>query len=219
MKLTIFNGSPRGKGSNTKILVEQFINGFSTKNENSYEPAYLNHIKELDKNIELFKNSEAVLLAFPLYTDCMPYIVKLFIEALEPLCGREGNPKIGFIVHSGFPEAIHSRFVEKYLIKLSDRLECEYLGTIIKGGSEGIKEKPKWMTKKTYKSFYELGRIFGETGKFDKKIIQKLAKPEKFNRLILLISKFILKMSDFYWNNMLKKNNAFDKRFDKPFAA
>jgi len=54
----------------------------------------------------------------------MPGIVKVFIESLEPLCSREGNPDVGFIVQSGFPEAIHSRYVEKYLEKPSLRLGC-----------------------------------------------------------------------------------------------
>ena len=31
MRLTVFNGSPRGKGSNTKVLLEHFTNGFMTK--------------------------------------------------------------------------------------------------------------------------------------------------------------------------------------------
>ena len=219
MKLTIFNGSHRGKGSNTKVLLENFISGFSAKDGNTYELAYLNHLKELDRNVEIFSKSETVLLAFPLYTDCMPYIVKIFIENLESLCGKENNPSLGFIVHSGFPEAVHSRYVERYLIKLSKRLGCKYLGTIIKGGSEGIKDQPQWMTKKTYKSFLKLGKIFGETGKFDEKIINKLAKPEKYSRLSILIVKIVLKMSDSYWNKMLKKNNAFEKRFDKPFIV
>ena len=84
----------------------------------------MNRVKGTDKFLKLFQEAEQVLLAFPLYTDCMPGIVKVFIESLEPLCSREGNPDVGFIVQSGFPEAIHSRYVEKYLEKPSLRLGC-----------------------------------------------------------------------------------------------
>ncbi len=221
MKLTIFNGSPRGQNSNTKILLDHFINGFMMKNGNTYDLIYLKKSEvDTDKFVKLFKESEQVLLAFPLYCDSMPAIVKAFIESLEPLCGRQDNPGIGFIVQSGFPETIHSRYVEQFLKKLAIRLGCKYTGTVIKGGVEGIKVKPAWMTKKLFKSFHQLGETFGEKGIFDKQIILKLAKPERYSKFSLVIFRILQKigLTNFYWDSMLKKNNAFEKRFDKPYA-
>jgi len=216
MKLTVFNGSPRGRRSNTKILLEHFINGFMTTDGNTYELAYLIRVKDRDNFIKLFREAEQVLLAFPLYVDAMPAIVKTFIESLEPLCGREGNPDIGFIVQSGSPEAIHSRYVERYLEKLARRLGCRYKGTVIKGGVEGIRATPVWMNKKLFKSFYKLGKSFGETGKFDEQIVLNLAQPERYSKFALW--SFRLSGKIFYWDKMLKKNNAFEKRFAKPYA-
>jgi len=176
MRLTIFNGSPRGKGSNTRILLEQFINGFLAANSsNQFEIAYLRQTSQLSKHVGLFEKAEHVLLAFPLYTDAMPGIVKAFIEALESFCGRGNNPSIGFIVQSGFPEPIHSQYVAKYLEMLAKRLGCAYLGTAIKGGVEGIQVQPPWMTKKLFQSFYELGIHHAKTGEFSNEILQKLA--------------------------------------------
>lgn len=214
MKLTVFNGSPRGKGSNTKILLEHFINGFMTTDGNTYELAYLNRVKDSDNSIKLFRDAEQVLLAFPLYTDAMPAIVKTFIESLEPLCGKEGNPDIGFIVQSGFPEAIHSRYVERYLEKLAVRLRCRYKGTVVRGGVEGIRALPAKMTRKLFKSFYELGKSFGETGEFDEQIVRRFAQPERLTKFQFWVFKLL---GHNYWNSMLKKNNAFEKRFDKPY--
>jgi len=215
MKLTVFNGSPRGKGSNTKILLEHFINGFMTTDGNTHELAYLNRVKDSDNFIKLFREAEQVLLAFPLYTDAMPAIVKTFIESLEPLCGKEGNPDIGFIVQSGFPEAIHSRYVERYLEKLAVRLRCRYKGTVISGGVEGIRALPAWMTRKLFKSFYELGKSFGETGEFDEQIVCRLAQPERVTKFQFWVFKLL--GHNLYWNPQLKKNNSFEKRFDKPY--
>jgi NAD(P)H-dependent FMN reductase len=214
MKLTVFNGSARGKSSNTKILLEHFLNGFMTTDGNTYELAYLNRIKDSDNFVKLFRGAEQVLLAFPLYTDAMPAIVKTFIESLEPLCGKEGNPDIGFIVQSGFPEAIHSRYVERYLEKLAVRLGCRYKGTVIRGGVEGIRAQPAWMTRKLFKSFYELGKSFGENGEFDEQIVLNIAKPERYSKFQFRVFKLL---GNNYWNSMLKKNNAFEKRFDKPY--
>jgi len=220
MKLTVFNGSPRGKRSNTKILLEHFLNGFMTTDRNIYEIFYLNRLRNSDKFVKSFQEAERVLMAFPLYTDAMPAMVKTFVESLEPLCGREGNLDIGFIVQSGFPEAIHSRYVERYLEKLTRRLGCRYTGTVIKGGVEGIQVQPAWMTRKLFKYFYQLGKTFGETGKFDEQIMLKLAKPERYSKFVLLAYKLLDKigLTKFYWNKMLKENNAYEKRFAKPYA-
>lgn len=220
MELTVFNGSPRGKRSNTKVLLEHFINGFMTTDGNTYELAYLNRVKDSDKFIKSFQEAEQVLLAFPLYTDAMPAMVKTFIESLEPFCRGEGNPAIGFIVHSGFPEAIQSRYVERYLEKLTRRLGCKYTGTVIKGGTEGIRIQPLLMTRKLFKSFYELGKTFGKTGEFDKQIVLKLAKPESLTKFRLWTFRLLSKigLTNFYWDSQLKKNNAYEKRFAKPYA-
>ena len=220
MELTVFNGSPRGKRSNTKILLEHFINGFMTTDGNTYELAYLNRVKDSDKFIKSFQEAEQVLLAFPLYTDAMPAMVKTFIESLEPFCRGEGNPAIGFIVHSGFPEATQSRYVERYLEKLTRRLGCKYTGTVIKSGTEGIQVQPPLMTRKLFKSFYELGKTFGKTGAFDKQIVLKLAKPERLTKFRLWTFRLLSKigLTNFYWDSQLKKNNAYEKRFAKPYA-
>jgi len=219
MKLTLFNGSPRGKGSNTKILLEHFTRGFTETNENQFELAYLVKVDEMEEFIEMFQEAERVLLAFPLYTDSMPAIVKHFIENLEPLCDRENNPEIGFIVQSGFPETIHSRYVEKYLKKLAQRLGCKYLGTVIKGGVEGIQMKPPWMTRKLFDAFYRLGVHFGKTGTFDEEIIQSLANRERMSGFTRALFRLlaITGLTNFYWDTQLKKNNAYEQRFDKPY--
>ena len=119
MKLTVFNGSPRGRKSNTKVLLEQFLNGFATSSDNTYEVFYLNRVKEADWFVKAFKEAKHVVIAFPLYTDCMPAMVKTFIESLAPLRGRRTNPRIGFIIQSGFPEGIHSTYVERYCKKFA----------------------------------------------------------------------------------------------------
>jgi hypothetical protein len=224
MKLTVFNGSPRGKGSNTKVLLEHFLNGFMKTDGNTYEIAYLVRVKDRESFINLFQEAEQILLAFPLFDDAMPAIVKTFIESLEPLCGREGNPDIGFIVQSGFPEAIHSRYVERYLEKLAARLGCKYKGTVIKGGGESVRIEavgalPGFINKGLYTSFYKLGKSFGEKGEFDEQTVRTLAKPERLNKFNFRIFKLIMDITSiFYWNKLLKKNNAFEKRFARPYA-
>jgi hypothetical protein len=65
-----------------------------------------------------------VLLGFPLYADALSGIVKAFVETLKPFCRRENNPSISFLVQSGFPEVAYSQYVERYLERPSQRLDC-----------------------------------------------------------------------------------------------
>jgi hypothetical protein len=223
MKLTIFNGSPRGKKSNTEILMNHFIRGFTSAGENQENQtniAYLVHINKIDNHVKMFADAQKVILAFPLYTDAMPGIVKHFIEQLEPLCKKKNNFDMGFLVQSGFPEAHHSRFIEKYLEQLTARLGGNYLGTVVKGGVEGIQIKPPFMTKKLFNAISQLGYHFGKTGTFQREIVQLLSKPEHlsgFSRFIFKLLAFT-GLTEYYWNSQLKKNNAYDQRFNRPYS-
>lgn len=222
MKLLLINGSPRGKGSNTKLLLDHFQQGLQRGDDEArwdHQLEYLVDTNKLSRQLRMWREAEAVVVAFPLYTDAMPALVKHFIEQLHPFVGAEGNPRLGFIVQSGFPETHHSRFVERYLEKLARRLGSEYLGTVIKGGVEGIQIKPLRMNKKLFASFYRLGVQFGRTGRLDKEVIAALARGEHLSgpiRFLLILGKR-LGLVNFYWNSQLKKNQAYDKRFDRPY--
>jgi hypothetical protein len=221
MKLTVYNGSPRGTNSNTKLLLEQFLKGFCETPGNEYELFYLNHVDKQDEFVEKFSSSEMVLLAFPVYTDAMPALVKTFIESLASLQQRPGNPGIGFILQSGFAEAIHSRALERYMVKLAKRLGCPLYGTAVRGGIEGIQSMPPYMTKKVFSLYYRLGKVFGMTGRFDPEIVRKVSGREQFSNAAKITVKILslLKLSDIYWNNLLKKNNAYEKRYNRPYQT
>jgi multimeric flavodoxin WrbA len=219
MKLTVFNGSPRGKNGNTQQFLNHFVDGLRSVDENECEIVHLNRVKNQDDFVKAFQASEAVIIAFPLYCDSMPAMVKTFIESLAPLCSKSDNPNVGFIVQSGFPEAHQSRFIEKYLQKLASRLGSNYIGTIVKGGGHGACEMPTRF-KKPFGLFYKLGKTLGETGKFDNESLTKLAQPEKLSKFLQVILKAIYKtpLASKYWDDQLKSNDVYDKRFARPYV-
>jgi multimeric flavodoxin WrbA len=219
MKLTIFNGSPRHKKSNTDVFLGHFINGFTERDENSVEVHHIYPKFNLDELRSAFKNAEIVLLAFPLYADAMPSGVKLFIDALTPLKGRESNPDLFFFVQSGFPEAFHSRPLERYLLKLANRLGCKTHGCIIKGGGEGVKDMPSFMTKTVFKRFHQLGSSFARTAGLDKKIVRKIAGPEKFGPIRKLIYGWLFnsKLGKSWWHNQMKENDCLEDVAAQPY--
>ena len=219
MKLTVFNGSPRGVGSGSKVIIEGFLKGFESLQGNTHELFYLVRTKEQDIFKKAFEEAEAILLVFPLYTDSMPGIVKTFIETLEPLCAAENNPPIAFIIHSGFPEAVHLRSLEKYLQKLSRRLGCPYIGTVVKGNSESLQHAPDEYRDSWVKEIVELGEIFAQSGKLNEALLDKISGPEKFpgwmGPFFNLLARTPLLTG--FWDSEMKKNGVYKQRFAKPY--
>jgi NAD(P)H-dependent FMN reductase len=218
MSLAIFNGSPRKTQSNSTLLINYFLNGYYDNSTYNHSIHYLAFATKAREHVEAFVEADTVIIIFPLYTDAMPGQVKFFIESLEGVESK--GKKVAFIVQSGFPEAYHATFVEKYLEKLSRKMGWEYLGTLIKGGVEGIQIMPPSMTRELFSDFEKLGSYFARHQCFDPKIAAKMRTPYRFSltRRIVFRLMMLLGLSDFYWNSKLKQHNAFDKRFDAPYA-
>lgn len=216
MRLSIINGSPRGAAGNTEKLLEHFIRGFMESDGNSVDRYYL--IKErpaFEKLESVFMGAECLLIAFPLYVDAMPGSVKEFIESLEGLKGKRPDLRMMFMIQNGFPETHHNRFVEKYCEKLARRLGVIYEGSVCKGGCEGLTVQPPALVDKVFAGFYNIGKSFGETNRLSPELLAKLARPEQLTPENL--KQVIPMVNNFLWDGLLKKNNAMDKRFDKPF--
>lgn len=220
MKLTVFNGSPRGKNSNSSRLLERFLKGFAETDGNEYEIHYLCHTQDQEQFNQAFAAAERVLIIFPLYTDAMPGVVMRFFETLAQFKGRAGNPPLAFFVHSGFPEPHHSTFVARYLEKLARRLGSPYLGTVIKGSSEGIADMPENWTRSMFFNMEELGRAFGRTGEVDPVVVKKITGKLRYSPLKLLVFRLLVKLPvmSMYWDWQLKKHNAYEKRFARPYT-
>lgn len=219
MKLIVYNGSPRGKKSNSRILMDHFLKGFLEHKENEAEVCYLVYEKRRTQHLSKFKEATHIIMIMPLYVDSIPSLVKEFIEQLASYKGQSDNPALGFIIQSGFPESIHSKAVEPYFEKLSKRLQSQYIGTAIKGGVEGIQVQPLWMTKKLFKRMEDLGSYFANHGAYDPVLLQQLSKPEVFTKTTQFFFRILNKLNLFnvYWNSQLKQNNAFNDRFAKPY--
>lgn len=215
MKTIIFIGSPRAEKSNSLILARQFLLGYG-----DVLPVFqLADTLRMEEHVEAYHQADIVLIFFPLYCDSMPGIVKLFFEKVSQLDARPGR-KLGFVVQSGFPETVHALSLEPYLGKLALRLKCQYLGTVVKAGVEGIQIMPAAMTRKLFADFRKLGAYFAQQQQFDPLILHTMRKPYRMSRgrqaFMRLLS--YTGLTNFYWDMNLKKHKAFEKRFDKPFV-
>ena len=215
MQLTFINGSPRGKKSNTDRLMGHFIKGFLETAGNTCEIEHLTkHRQDIKTLTEIFAAAQNVIIGFPLYVDAMPGSVKEFLEALAPLAGKKDNPALGFVIQCGFPETSHNRYVARYCEKFAQRMNCRYLGSILKGGCEGLDVQPNFLTDKYYALFYMIGVEFGKTGKFDEVMLEKLARPEHLTAGNM--SQIIPFINQALWDVQMENNGVLDRSFDKP---
>lgn len=214
MKLVIINGSPRGKESNSNVIINWIATGIDKSIQvDMFYTSKINTHKEAVNSID---DNSTVLVVFPLYVDAMPGITKLFFEELEIIANKKENVKIYFIVHSGFEGARHCRVVERYLVYLSDFLGFKYMGTAIKPGSEGIRLIPVEYILDIKNNFVELSKDIAKGSEFGSDTLMRLAgfelPPEEYKTGIKQS-----KGNTGYFSDMLKQNNVYDKCFDKPY--
>jgi hypothetical protein len=188
------------------------------------EVLHLARRAQFQRAVEAFATADKVLLGTPLYTDAMPPLVKAYIEALAPrvAVARAGgtNPTLAFLVQSGFPEAAHSRPLERYLEKLAQRLSSHYAGTIVRGGGESLQAMPEQANRKLWAELQVLGEQLARDGRFGAAELKPVAGTERFSPFTLALAALACKLPamQFYWNGMLKKNGAWEQRFRAPYG-
>lgn len=219
MRLTVFNGSPRTRTSNTGLLLDHLLAGFTANGGEVDGHHYLAQPARRRRQVEAFAAAETALIAFPLYVDAMPAPVKEFIEALAPLAGRADNPGLLFLVQSGFPEACHSRPVEAWLERFARRMNAPYLGTIVKGGAEGIRERPAAMQKNIYRPFHDLGVALARTAALDPRLLAAIAGRERYAPLALkVLAPLMMRLGIGWWDRQLRENGAYERRDAAPYS-
>ena len=221
MKRLLLNGSPRGANSNSRRIIDWISAGLTDGGGAAPEVLNLARLSERAAQREAIFRADEVILVFPLYTDSLPGIVKSFLETLADADRKRLRGKrFGFVVHSGFPESAHSEPVAGYLERLCQRLGLAFIGRAIKGGSEGFRMMPESMTKKVRADFSAIGASLEREGRFDAAAVERLARPRHLGRGFLILWAFlsIFGLPDFYWKMLLKKNGAWKRRFDQPYA-
>jgi multimeric flavodoxin WrbA len=211
MKTLIINGSPNGRKGNTEIMCRKFILGMQNPQEIRYvaeeEPAAL---------ASYMNGFDNWLFFFPLYVNAMPGIVKRLFEHMQP----SQSISAGYFVQSGFEEAAQSDYLCNLLENFNRRMEYRDLGIVIAGGMAGVRYMPERMNKKTFALLEQAGTIYEKTGKFDEESKRQFGKRYKYTKSQAARNQFMRKLglTNLFWNSMLKKNNTYDKKFDKPFG-
>jgi hypothetical protein len=222
--LVLLNGSPRGERSNSMKMLTRVAEGWVRGGGAQPEVLHLVRRAQFQRAVQAFAGADVVLLGMPLYTDAMPALVKTYVEALAPRveAARAGsaNPALAFLVQSGFPEATHSRPLERYLEKLALRLGSHYAGTIVRGGGESLQSMPEQANRKLWARLQVLGEQLARDGRFGAVELKAVAGTERFSRFAAMIASLACRLPvfQFYWNGMLKKNGSWERRFAAPYG-
>lgn len=218
MKLTIFNGSPRGKSSNSTRLISWIVTR-DNQDENLVENVcYLNKLNEHDNYIEKAKSAEVFLFVFPLYVDSMPGITKSFFELMEIHKDVFSGKPVYFVIHSGFPEMVQSRALSRYLDYFSGKImEMDYRGTVIIGGSESLQIAPDGAFRKLQSNLKIIGNSINKRETIPENINMRINKRDR----LTAIQRFLFTMNplkNFYWNYRAKQHGIKINLTDRPYA-
>jgi hypothetical protein len=93
------------------------------------------------------------------------------------------------------------------------------VGTLVKGGAEGVRFTPPEASPPFFDTLRQLGEAFGKTGQFDSTLVRQLAQPERYPRVLAPVFKLMLKTkaATSYWDDQLEKNGAYENRFAQPY--
>jgi multimeric flavodoxin WrbA len=215
MSLILLNGSPRGNKSNSKVMLKWLKEGYGE----NLDIFNLNIPSKFPAALEACYGAGTIFLILPLYVDGMPAQVMKFLETLYLDKEKVKGKKVCFFIHSGFPAAKQSYSLRDVLENIASKFEFELLPTIIMGGSEGVRLMPDSYQKKNKNAIVTLGQNLRNREPLNQEALHTLASPEKLSLKKVLMNKFLSKtgLLNLYWNNSLKRNKAFNKRFDKPY--
>lgn len=190
MHVVIINGSPRvQKYSNTEKIIASFAKGLSEKGV-SFETYAISDRKSWEMIRDAYIKNEEILIALPLYVECVP---GLLLEFLETLPKKDEHTRLSFLLQSGFAEGCQLRCGEEFLTKLPGYLGVRYGGCLVKGDNFGIRVLGEEKQKQVTKPYQAMGELFAEGDGFFREEAKKFTGPEYFSLPMRLLMQFAFK--------------------------
>ena len=215
--LVIINGSPRvASFSNTDKIIHSFVKGLEEEGV-TWELHNLSNRKEWDAAYEAILTHKHILIAFPLYVECIPSMMLEFLGTLPS--ERKQPAQLSFLLHGGMDEGNEFRFCERILQGLPEQLGCSYGGTLIKGGSFSIRTREDAVKAKIVAPYEIMGRLFAQSGNFFIPEAKKFTGPEQYPWLVRkMVSLLFLKKVNKGFEDFAKSWGCTRPLNDKPYS-
>lgn len=162
-------------------------------------------------------DADVVILAFPLYVDCLPYPV---IKTLELIAeDRVKNPvgkaqRFLAVLNCGFPEARQNDTALAICGRFVSETGMEWIGGLALGGGQAIDGLP------LVKRGFLVRHVKKALDLAAEAITEGKALPEEAVRLMakrLLPSWAYIRMGHAGWKGLAKKNGVLEKMLDRPY--
>ncbi len=190
MHVVIINGSPRvRKDSNTEKIIAAFAKGLSEKGV-TFETYAVSERKTWDAIRDAYIRNDEILIALPLYVECVP---GLLLEFMETLPEKDAHTRLSFLLQSGFAEGCQLRCGEAFLEKLPEYLGVRYGGCLVKGDNFGIRILGEEKRAQVTGPYQAMGRLFAEGDGFLREEAKKFTGLEYFPLPIRLLMGLIFK--------------------------
>lgn len=190
MHVVIINGSPRvQKYSNTEKIIASFAKGLSEKGA-SFETYAVSNRKSWENIREAYIKNEEILIAIPLYVECIP---GLLLEFLETLPKKDERTRVSFLLQSGFAEGCQLRCGEEFLTRLPEYLGVRYGGCLVKGDNFGIRLLDEEKQEQITKPYQAMGKLFADGDGFFREEAKKFTGPEYLSLPMRLIMQLVQK--------------------------
>lgn len=190
MHVVIINGSPRvQKYSNTEKIIAAFAKGLSEAGS-TFEAYAISNRKTWDIIRDAYIKNDEILIALPLYVECVP---GLLLEFLETLPKKDTRTRLSFLLQSGFAEGCQLRCGEAFLEKLPEYLGVRYGGCLVKGDNFGIRLVEEEKQAQLTKPYQAMGKLFAGGEGFFREEAKKFTGPEFFPLPARLITGLIHK--------------------------
>lgn len=217
-KALLLVGSPRGFLSTSNSLGEYLLDklqrgGYQT--EKIHIQASVHNQEKTAKMIAEAADSDILVLAFPLYIDCLPAPVILALEKIadyKKTALAAKRSRVVAIVNNGFPDSSQNATAVTICRQFAKETDLEWAGGLMLGGGAAINGSPlekAHMVKNVKKALDYAAEDLLHGREISGDAIKLMAKP-------MMPKRFYTFMANLGWKSMAKKYGQQKKLRDTP---
>lgn len=221
-RVLLIIGSPKLQESTSKSLGNYLIQKLQTKGFESESFVAHKALKSDDNRnmlLSAINNADLVVIAFPLYIDCLPYLVIKIMELVAENRKEMKNlmeQRLICIVNNGFPESHQNNTAVAICRQFAKETGFEWSGGLQLGGGEAINGEPlhkvKGMARNVIKSLDLAATALSENNPIPQEAKEKMAK--------FLVPAWLYRLAGMMrWKRDSKKHGVNKQLYSRPYET
>lgn len=222
-KVISINGSPKGNKATSYAILEHINEKISSVDKKIYSlrSSKKNGYKKI---VEEITRATDVIIAFPLYVDCIPALLQDFMEKYNEAYDNrkiKGKKDLHIIINCGFPEPEHN-MVAIDIMKEFARLSGFNWRTGVGIGMGGMVNPDNIpptvnIVRPVYEKLYDI--VEGINGDYPEKEKGKIHFTNPHIRMLgrKIMKVFYIFMGNRGWKSQARKNNVGDRLGSRPY--